>query len=262
LDDTFQNYINRVARLTLPETHRGQLQHIQSSPKYQLRGEEAPQAQPFPGYSIITPPRRDDDENSAFYEQIADLQSQVVTSLPTNMLVPVPPPSFHVTLADLIWDSSYWAAAKEPDFEPQLRDRIAQIFADYRHRTTPTHSAYWQVLGLAVRTRGITVCLAPKDEAAYEPIVAFRRTLYQNPGLMALGIEQQYHLTAHVTLGYFAAIPDPLDATTITDTLNTISLDWLSRENLHSVWLHRAELRKFEDMTFYFREPDWPAIEL
>lgn len=262
MDDNFQTYINRVARLTLPETHQGQLQHIQSSPKFKLNGPETPQAQPFPGYSIITPPRRDDGENDAFYDEIAEWQAQVVKALPPNMLVPVPPRSFHVTLADLIWDRAYWAAAKNPEFEAQLRDRITQIFADYRQQTTPTHSLYWQVLGLAVRTRGITICLAPKDEASYEPIVALRRTIYQNPGLISLGIEQQYHLTAHVTLGYFAAIPEPLDVEAVSNTLNHINLDWLSHDNLHSVWLHRAELRKFEDMTFYSREPNWPAIEL
>jgi hypothetical protein len=250
LDDNFQTYINRVARLTLPETHRGQLQHIQSSPKFRLVG-ETPQAQPFPGYSIITPPRRDDAENSAFYDQLRDWQAQVVAALPRNLLVPVPPSSFHITLADLIWNRAYWAAAERPGFEEKLRDRIAHIFTDYRQRTTPSHSIYWQVLGLAVRTRGITISLAPKDEATYEPIVALRRTIYQNPDLIA-----------HVTLGYFAALPDPLDIDAISETLNHINLEWLSHDDLHSVWLHRAELRKFEDMTFYFREPDWPAIEL
>jgi len=54
-----------------------------------------------------------------------------------------------------------------------------------------------------VMTRSVGVCLAPTDENSYKQILEFRRSIYQNPDLIALGIEQQYHFTAHITLAYF-----------------------------------------------------------
>lgn len=262
MDDTFQVYINRVARLTLPEAHRTQLQHIQTSPKFRLGSDGAVETMPFPGFSVITPPWRDDAENSEFYSQLQDLQQSVVKALPQGLLIPVPPESFHVTLADLIWDGIYRDAAAQPNFDQQLRDRIAQIFREVQPSLQTGIPAYWQMLGLAIRTRAISVCLAPKDEGAYEQVLTLRRAIYQNSELMGLGIEQQYHLTAHITLGYFGNIPENLDRDGISETLSHLNLDWLSRENMQSVWLHRAELRKFDDMTYYYREPDWPVVEL
>lgn len=262
MDDTFQVYINRVARLTLPESHCSQLQHIQSSPKYRLGADGVAQPMPFPGFSIISPPRIEDPENSEFYDQLRDLQQLLMQLLPEGLLVPLPPETFHMTLADLIWDSAYRDAAKNAGFDAKLRDRIAKIFEDCRRTMPPTASVYWQVLGLGIRTRAISACLAPKDEASYEQVLALRRAIFQNSDLMALGIEQQYHLTAHVTLGYFGAVPDVLDREGLSDKLNNLSLDWLARKGSHSIWLHRAEFRKFDDMTRYYREPDWPALEL
>lgn len=262
MDDTFQVYINRVARLTLPEAHRSQLQHIQLSPKFRQVDDGSIKAMPFPGFSVITPPWREDAENSEFYRQLQELQEAVVQALPPGLLIPVLPESFHVTLADLIWDSAYRDAQNNPGFDGQLRDRITQIFQETQPQLRTNVPAYWQMLGLAVRTRAISVCLAPKDEGAYEQVLALRRSIYQDSELMALGMEQQYHLTTHITLGYFGPIPETLDRDAISETLSRLNLDWLSQETMQSIWLHRAELRKFEDMTHYYREPDWPVIEL
>lgn len=262
MDDTFQIYVNRVARLTLPESYRTQLQHIQTSPKYRIAEGGAAGPLPFPGYSIVTPPWIDDVDNGDFYEQVRDLQQQLLQALPPGLLIPVPAESFHVTLADLFWDSAYRDANRDPGFEPQLRDRIAQIFEEYAAQHLVTRSVYWQVLGLAVRARAISVCLAPKDEAAYEQVVTMRRAIFQNSALMGLGMEQQYHLTAHITLGYFGEIPGDLDREAVSEDLNQLSLNWLGRQGNHSVWVHHAELRKFDDMTHYYREPDWATLEL
>jgi hypothetical protein len=262
LDDTFQIYINRVARLTLPEAHKSQAQHIQASPKYQQQADGSYTVTPFPGYSIITPPWEDDSENIAFYEQLRALQQQVVQALPSGMVVPVPPESFHMTLADLIWDTSFQAAAADPEFEQKLRDRITYLFGQSKSSFQSDRPAYWQALGLNLRTRAISVCLAPKDESSYDKVLMLRRAIYQDHDLMGLGIDPQYHLTAHVTLGYFGTLPEALDRDALSQTLSDINLDWLNSDNSASLWIHRAELRKFDDMTHYYREPEWPTVEL
>ncbi|HAZ48595.1 MAG TPA: DUF1868 domain-containing protein, partial [Cyanobacteria bacterium UBA11369] len=59
MDDNFQTYLNRVARMTQPETYRFQVQHVQESSKFEPRPEGGRQAVPFPGYTLITPPWED-----------------------------------------------------------------------------------------------------------------------------------------------------------------------------------------------------------
>lgn len=262
MDETLQVYINRVARMTLPEARKSQVQHIQPSPKFQLQTDGQIDPTPFPGYTVITPPWVSDAENEVFYEQLQQLQQQIGEQLPTGLLVPLPPESFHLTLADLIWDSAFQHAVDENSrFEPGLRDRITQIFQEYQPLLKTIKPIYWQALGLTVMTRSLGVCLAPKDESAYEQILLLRRAIYQDLGLIALGIEQQYYLTAHVTLGYFGFLPDELDRDQISDTLSQLNDHWLDHTPLQPLWIQRAELRKFDDMTQYYRKDDWPAVQ-
>ncbi|QOV23764.1 DUF1868 domain-containing protein [Anabaenopsis elenkinii] len=260
MDDNYQTYLNRVARMTLPEAYRSQIQHIQESAKFHLHSGFR-QATPFPGYSFITPPAEEDRKNSSFYTKLKSYQQELL-QLPVNsdLIVPTPPTSFHLTLADLIWDSAYLHACEEnPDFEQQLRSCCGEILQQYQQSiTNATDPIQWQMLGLIVMPRALGVCLVPHDQPSYEQIIQFRRQIYQNPKLMALGIEQHYHLTAHVTLGYFGDIPSDLDRSNFTTMLSDLNQQWLESSPEFSI--HSVELRKFDDMTHYYRQADWPSL--
>lgn len=261
MDDIYQTYVNRVARMTLPDAYQSQVQHIQASPKYQPQQEGKPQAVPFPGYSVITPPWGDDPQNAKFYENLTQFQQRVGQALTAGLVALVPPKSFHMTIADLIWDNAYRHAVEQSDFEPQLRDRMTQSFQRYTSSLQHNETISWQVLGLILMTRAIAVCLAPRNEVSYSHIINLRRAIYQNPDLIALGIEQQYHFTAHITLGYFADISVMKDPMVLISTLNQLNEFWLDAESPHELWIHRVELRKFDDMTHYYRGDDWPALQ-
>lgn len=258
MDEDYQTYLNRVARLTLSETYNSQVQHIQESPKFQPLLEGGRQPVPFPGYTVITPPAEEDSQNLDFYQNLERCQQQLLQiSLDSDLIVPVPAASFHLTLADLIWDSAYRYAQENSEFEVQLRSCIAEIFQQYRQSLTPTNPIVWQMLGLFVMPRAIGVCLIPKNESSYEQILKFRRMIYQSPGLTALGIEQHYHFTAHITLGYFGSLSSNLDRDHLSTTLSELNQQWLAPE----LYVHRAELRKFDDMTRYYREADWLTMD-
>lgn len=191
---------------------------------------------------------------------LKNCQEQLVQQLDAGMMVPVPPDSFHLTVADLIWDSAYRHASEKPDFEVQLRGAIAKSFEQYQQSTSGGNPIRWQPLGLMVMPRALAVCLLPKDEQAYDRILQFRRSIYQNHNLIGLGIEQQYRFTPHVTLGYFGDIPPNLDSDRFCTTLSQLNDLWLEGES-KELWSHHAELRKFDDMTHYYREPDWPVLQ-
>ncbi|MCU0569456.1 MAG: DUF1868 domain-containing protein [Oculatellaceae cyanobacterium Prado106] len=248
--------------MTLPEAYQSQVQHIQPSPKFQQQGANGVQAMPFPGYTVITPPWCEDPKNDTIYQALERFQQQVIAQLEPGLLIPVPPDSFHMTLADLIWDSAYLHAAENPNFEQELRDRIQvslQKCQPLVQRETPI---YWQVIGLFLRTRALGVCLVPREEDSYDRVIQLRRAIYQNPDLMALGIEQQYNFTAHVTLGYFGEAAATTDRSHLSKALDPLSEYWLGVDPPQELWVHSAELRKFDDMTRYYRESDWAALPL
>jgi len=260
LDENFQTYLNRAMRMTLPETYRSQVQHIQESPKYQLHPEKGLEALPFPGYTIITPPGSEDDvANQGLFNFLEDFQHQLVQHLSPEVFAPVPPSSFHITLADLIWNGAFRHAIEDASFETQLRDLIHQIFQECEP-ISEGKPIQFQALGMMVMTRAIAICLAPIEEYAYERILKFRRALYQNQELIRLGIEQQYYFTPHITLGYFGSLPTVENRPEMGEVFVNLNQQWLDREpQMYRVY--RAELRKFDDMTRYYRESDWPVFK-
>ncbi|MBW4622206.1 MAG: DUF1868 domain-containing protein [Cyanosarcina radialis HA8281-LM2] len=260
MDESYQTYLNRAAKLTLPATYESQVHHLQESPKFAPAPDGSRQAVSFPGYSVITPSWEEESENSEFYANLKALQADLVERLDDNLLVPIPPESFHLTLADLIWDSAYRElAASKPDFEEQLREAIAQSFGQCQQAVEGHAPSGWQIFGLMVMPRALAVCLLPQNRDAYEQILQLRRFIYQNPRLIALGIEQQYHFTPHVTLGYFGEIRPQLDRMSLASILSQLNQQWLERPQ--QLWVKQAQLRKFDDMTRYYRQPDWPVLE-
>ncbi|WP_159790857.1 DUF1868 domain-containing protein [Sodalinema gerasimenkoae] len=260
MDNTYQDYLERIAHLTTPATHGSKLEHIVESPKF--RPAEDGQRHPvsFPGYSIITPPGREDRANAEFYQVMADCQRRIAQRLGASLFAVVPPESFHVTLADLIWDGAYEEACYDPQFDHKLQQCIGEIFEQIQPSLSSPQSPQWQMSGLVVMPRAIAVTLNPRNEAAYDRIIALRRALYQSRALMELGIEQQYNLTAHVTLGYFGSTTEPLDCPALAQFLDGCAQDAMAAAP--PFWVKRAELRKFTDMTRYERSPDFPVLSL
>ena len=256
MDETYQAYINRLVELTLPSSYPSQLQNIHKSPKF-----ADGQVVPFPGYSVITPPSVDDQENTPFYEHLESIQNQLLQQLPPNLLIPLPSPSFHLTLADLIWDRDYKAAtAENPLFDDQLQKCINDSFAKYEQSSSEV-SNQWQLLGLLVFPRALAVTLVPKTEQAYEQVLQLRRAIYQNLDLMALGLQQNYYFTAHITLGYFNDIPADLNKESVIKLLTSLNDRQIEQEP-QLLTVKQVQLRKFEDMISYHRSADWPDLEL
>ncbi len=257
MDENYQTYLNRVMRMTLPDTYRSQVQHIQESPKFQHHPDHGWQVAEFPGYAVVTPCGAADRENGALYDRLTQFQAQLVQQLGENLLLPVPPKSFHMTVADLIWDSAYRHASENPEFETQLRDRIAHSF-NQSQTLSQSKPICFQALGLMVMPRAIGLCLAPTDEESYERVLKLRRAIYQNPDVIAIGIEQQYYFTPHVTLGYFGALSAASDR--LGQTLDDLNQQWLGGQP-QAFCVDRAELHKFDNMADYYRESDWAAFK-
>lgn len=257
MDDNYQTYLNRVAKLVMPENYRAQLQHIHSSPKFQPLPGGGRKAVPFAGYTIIAPPAQEDNQNIDFYESLNSFQQQLIELTPNNLIVPVPPGSLHVTLADLIWESAYhYAQEKVEKFDEQLHNAISKIFEQYQQSKTLTTPIEWQVLGVVVMPRAIGVSLIPKNENSYNQILNLRRAIYQSPDLTALGMEQHYHFTPHITLGYFGDVAPDEDRDRLSNTISELN----QQLSDYPFKIYQAELRKFDDMTRYYRQSDWSIL--
>ena len=256
MDDNYQTYLNRVAKLAMPENYKTQVQHIQSSPKFKSLPGGGRQAVAFPGYTVIAPPAQEDNQNSDFYQSLYSFQKQLIELSPKDLIVPVPSGSLHLTLADLIWESAYnYAQENVEKFDIKLINAISKIFEQYQQSKVAS-PIEWQVLGITVMPRAIGVSLVPKNENAYNQILNLRRAIYQSPDLTALGMEQHYHFTPHITLGYFGEVTPSLERDRLCKTISELN----QQLSDYPLKIYQAELRKFDDMTHYYREQDWAIL--
>lgn len=261
MNETYQEYINRVAPMTLKATHQLQLSNMQKSAKFEQGKPVA-----FPGYTIMTPTYADDPENREFYQQIQTCQEQLMQGIEPGLVIPVPPSSFHLTVADLIWESNYLAGVQEnPDFEATLRQEVDKSFGEYQKNTAIQHPIEFQLLGVTIFPRALTICLATKTEEDYQQITQLRQSIYQNSTLIALGVQQQYPFTAHITIGYFGEIVSLAESVAgkywegLLTTLAKINEQLIDTEP-PTLKIEKIQLSKFDDMTKYYRAADWPEI--
>jgi hypothetical protein len=257
LDETYQTYVNRVARLTLSPTYETQLQNIQKSPKFENR-----QPVPFPGYTVLTPLCQDDILNKEFYHNLATTQKELLEQLDSEILITLPSESFHLTVADLIWDDAYRVSVEQhPNFEQQIKNGLMASFQSYQKAVTEKGTSQWQLVGLLVFPRALVVGLVPCNEFSYDKIVKLRQSIYQNIDLIGLGIQQQYHFTAHITLGYFDEIPAQLDRDRLANILASFNDKWLGTDP-QILTIDKVELRQFEDMINYPADTNNPQVEI
>ncbi|NEO26872.1 MAG: hypothetical protein F6K03_08250 [Kamptonema sp. SIO4C4] len=85
MDETYQDYLNRVAKLTRSASYQSQLQNLQPSPKFREG-----KAVSFPGYTVNSPTWEKDEypANQAFYQHLQTLQEQLLGEINTEMIIP------------------------------------------------------------------------------------------------------------------------------------------------------------------------------
>ena len=253
---SYQGYVNKVIQTTLTTNYQQQLKFIQSSPKFSQG-----KAMPFPGYTIMTPPQKEDIYNDGIYQSLIELQNQLHTQLEPDFFVPLPPETFHVTVADLIWNKEYLNAVKEKEhFEQSLITQIDHIFTESAKEIEQITNLDLEVIGISIFPRAITVCFIPTEES-YEPLMKIRQLIYQNEQIINLGIEQHYDFIGHVTLGYLQQVSEDLDRNKVGSIITEINNQWIAND-LPMFNIKQWELRKFEDMVTYIRQPEWARINL
>ncbi|MEM1367484.1 MAG: DUF1868 domain-containing protein [Cyanobacteria bacterium P01_H01_bin.15] len=251
MDELYQDHLNRVTRLTLPESYRNVFPSLQASAKFR-NGNPAP----FPGYSVITPPG--DPVNAKFMSALTAFQAELTQAFPESWVM-LPSSSFHITVADLIWAEDYEATVSDnPAFETQLQAAIANVFDEQANRSSNA-PVIWQSLGILLRPRAIAVNLVPENSENYERVMTLRRAIYQNAHVVDLGIEQQYPYTAHLTLGYLQQPPVPDKRESLVKLLSRLCDRCLG--DLPTFQMNEVQLQKFDNMTHFYRAETWPYLK-
>lgn len=251
-DDSFPEYQTKAKRLVTDEVILNNVSRLK--PAERFNGTEP---RIYPGYTIITPPFEDElnAENNSAYEKLARVQKELLKQSGNSIFTPVPSSSFHLTIADLISGSRFVEQQRVNGWEDRLRDRIGEIF----HRAESPTGASLLVSGLSLFTSVIVAIISSEDRSGYEQLINVRNMIYQDGELKALGVRKApFSFIGHITLAYVEAKPDIQSATSLSRLLSQFNLHAFS--NPLPLKVIQAELRKFNDMSRYYRQETWPVL--
>ncbi len=135
----------------------------------------------------------------------------------THDFAPVPPETFHLTVADLIWGDKYAALIQSQGCEmqnTQIFQRVNAIFQGLEIRSLTQHATIVGVGGFP----GAVVAFVNFEEAVYNRIMTLRDKIYTDLILAQYGVFRERPFLGHITLGYIEGVPPH----GLNDALNTI----------------------------------------
>jgi 2'-5' RNA ligase len=210
------------------------------------------------GYTITTPPFLEERDlaNVATYARLADIQQAVTARLGLGRCSPVPVTSFHFTIVGLASGTTYEEKVSGLE-ETALRQAVSACFDGLQIRGTIP----MEIRGLALFSKGVVIALAgARDEGGYQRLQALRQALYGDDVLRRLGVQRKHRFMGHVTMCYIEHRLESQDRAALARSLTQVNEQFFANPLPFNVT--RAELRKFDDLSRFYREDRWPILEI
>ncbi len=255
-EKSFSEYVRRMDELISDSEIELRVKKLKPGGRWDLNTRNP---LPHPGYTIITPPffEEDIERNRQTYGTLVNVQNELLKCIGTSSYVPAPPNSFHMTVADLVSTERYEAKVVKSQKEGTLRNEVRRVFSNLSHLQAD-RAPEMLVKGLTLFPIVVVAIVSTKDGEGYRKLANFRDAIYADPKLKQMGVDRKFSFTGHVTLAYIEHQPSEDELDCLAKTLKTLNRDRFG----HGLPLTgaRAELRKFNDMSCFYREYDWPVF--
>lgn len=257
MEDSFNQYNERISSMISEKAIR------------QISGQLTPPTRRFakgadgdwepighPGYTVITPTFVDDSENISTYARLGDVQHFLLKRLGVATNAPAPITAFHLTVADLVAGKTYTGKVQGSK-QQQLLQALFFVF----NRLALDGEIRLKIFGLSLFEAGFIIAVVgATDASGYERLMLFRNAIYNDTQLRDLGVERKFKFTGHITLAYIEedALSEQ-DRDRIAKTLTVANCNLFAKPLPLEVV--RAEVRKFDNMSAFYRQGGWPVFD-
>jgi 2'-5' RNA ligase len=256
MEDSFNEYNERISYMISQEAIRwksGQLTPPTHRFVRGVYGDWEPVG--HPGYTVITPTFVDESENIDTYARLGDVQHFLLKRLGIVTNAPAPVTAFHLTIADLVAGGTYTEKVQGSK-QQQLLQALSFVF----NQLALDGEIRLQVLGLSLFATGFIIAVVgAADASGYERLMLFRNAVYDDTQLCNLGVERKFKFTGHITLAYIEDVLSEQDRGRIAETLTAANRNLFAKPLPLEVV--RAEIRKFDDMSAFYRQGGWPVFD-
>lgn len=255
MDLEYKEYIDFSKQLIEAEHILGNIMTLKSFGKFFMDKSKKWEPKYYPGFTLITPTYPEDLDNQEVYSKIISYTQQLFKKTNLHKVLEAPKTAYHLTLARLISDEDYINKIGSAGELVFLRQ-----FSSFFRELSPILAIQMRLTGFSVLTDGVIVAIITAfDEEEYNKLVLFRKQIYSNPNLQALGIEQKQSFMGHINLGYIESDLCESEKRLLYDTIIKINMR-LYLENLH-FYVLQGEFRKFENDLSFNRHENWPVFK-
>lgn len=256
MEDSFMKYNQRIdSILTNMEVFKRSRETWGPAGRFKKDNAGLWEPEDHPGYTIITPTFEDDSDNVETYTTLGAIRDILLERIVFSKCVPSPVASIHLTIADLIAGKAYKNGimnTKEQELLQVLSSVFSQLILPGLIRM--------EVRGVSLFTQGFVIALVGAvDENGYMRLTSLRDVIYRDERLKNLGVVRKFKLTGHLTLAYIEETLSEQDQNQLAETLITLNKQFFATPLPLNI--ARAEVRKFDNMTRFYRQREWPVFE-
>lgn len=257
---TYREYLAYVEKVLKEETIRELAGQVKTLGKFRESSEGQWEPVAYPGYTVITPTLADDRENIGFYGLLSDIGEELFWKILFPGIVWAPTIAQHMTIGRLI-SGDVFVSRILNSREEELLFSLNKLFTKVSNRGILGNSGTlrYEVKGLSIFPQGVIAAIvSPAAEDDYRRLQIFREYLYTDQVLMNLGVERKRSFHGHITLFYIEEELSEKDKSLLADAVIDINRRFFSMPLPFNIG--RAEVRKFDNFTEFYRKDQWPVL--
>ncbi|EGW40084.1 hypothetical protein [Desulfosporosinus sp. OT] len=248
----YEEYLKYVENVLKEETIEESATQLKTLGKFQESSDGLWEPVPYSGYTLITPTFFDDSENVDFYGLLSDLREELFWNILLPGTVWAPTLALHMTIGRLI-SGDVFATRIMNSREEEFLLALNQVSP-----TTKSRALNYEVKGLSIFPQGVIAAIvSPVTEDDYQRLQDFRNNLYTDAVLKQLGVERKRNFRGHITLFYLEEKLFKKESKKLAGAVADINRR--SFANPLPFILERAEVRKFDNFSEFYRRDHWPV---
>ena len=250
----YVDYLKHVENILKEETIREFASQLETLGMFQESCDGLWEPVQYSGYTLITPTFLDDHENVGLYRHLSDIREELFWNILLPGIVWAPTIALHMTIGRLI-SGDVFASRIMNSREEEFLLALSQLFSQIS--SSRSCSIKFEVKGLSIFPQGVIAAIvSPVTEDDYQRLQAFRDYLYTDKVLDTLGVERKRSFHGHITLFYNEEKLSRIDRRKLADAVIDINKRFFSKPLPFN--LTRAEVRKFGNISEFYRRDHWP----
>lgn len=215
---------------------------------------------PYPGFAMQAMLQSSANRDSLCLE-LQDIQHRIVSSVErAGALYPLPPSSFHQTVANTFSDDRLRIHLVDKGLENDFPKRIERALASWRAPEPSGPPPAMRLIGVSLFRTAVGLLGVFEKREHFERIIRFRNFFYGAPELVEVGLRRTRPFIGHVTLAYLESDLTVPEKQQLIDAICSVN----ERIRARSLFMEMpsAALHRYDDLSRFIPHLSYPQARI